>query len=369
MKNKTYKAIQIIEYVLGIGAWISFLFWIYDIYLNILSYNEVYSAPWYIELTFMTHTALIIYLLFVLSCLIFRQIRKNKGLPKFKLRYLLNMKRHPFLFSIMIVLGIFITIGFLIISAQPIILYHPNHSSYAYEKLRVLDKYDTFEIEDEEQRLIYRGFGKIDEDQVLPTIIYFAGNGESSAQTFYYMNQEHIFDYFEGYQFIMIDYPGYGLSDGKPHDDSMKEMSEVVYEYIKDLDYVDHDHVYIYGYSIGTGVATYIASKYDVKGLILIAPYSSITDLFNTYLPIFKGVFSKLIVEEFDSLSFAKNVDVAPLIVASKTDQTIPFHLSEKLSFEFNQIYEFYAIDQTAHNEFLDREEVLLKIFEYLEQN
>lgn len=368
MKNRTFKTIQIIEYVLKISAWVSFLFWVYDIYLNILSYDEAYSAPWYVELTFMTHIALSIYLSVIVIYLIIKQIRKNKGLTKFKLRYLFNMNKHPYIFSIMIILSIFMVIGFLIVVAQPLVLYHPNHSSYAYEKLISIDKYDTFEIEDKNQGLTYRGFGKIDEDQVLPTIIYFAGNGESSAQTFYYMDQEHIFDYYEGYQFIMIDYPGYGLSEGNPRDDSMIEMGKIVYDYVKSLDYVDQDQIYIYGYSIGTGVATYIASTYDVKGLILIAPYSSITDLFNTYLPIFKGVFSMLIVEEFDSLSFAKNVDIAPLIIASETDQTIPFHLSEKLSFEFNQLYEFYAIDQTAHNEFLDREEVLSKILEYLEQ-
>ena len=369
MKNNKFKTIQIVEYVLKVSALISFLFWVYDIYLSILSYDETYSAPWYIELTLMTHVALIIYGSLVVSYLIIKKIRKNKGLPKFKLRYLFKMNEHPYTLWMMSVLSIFMIIGLLIVGAQPILLYHPNHSSYAYEKLMSLDQYDTFEIEDKDQGLTYRGFGKIDEDQVLPTIIYFAGNGESSAQTFYYMVQEHIFDYYEGYQFIMIDYPGYGLSEGKPRDDSMIKMSKVVYDYVKNLDYVDHDQLYIHGYSIGTGVATYIASTCDVKGLILIAPYSSITDLFNTYLPIFKGVFSKLVVEEFDSLSYAKNVDIPPLIIASETDQTIPFHLSEKLSFEFNQLYEFYAIDQTAHNEFLDREEVLLKILEYLEQN
>ena len=369
MKNKTFKAIQIFEYILKIGAWISFLFWVYDIYLSMLSYDETFSAPWYVELTLMTHIALIVYLSLVVTNLIIKHIRKQKGLPKFRLRYLLKVNKHPYMYSIIIVLGVLITLGILIMIAQPILLYHPNHSSYAYEKLMALDKYETYEVLDEAHDLTYRGFGKVDKEQILPTIIYFAGNGESSAQTFYYMVQEHIFDYYQGYQFIMIDYPGYGLSEGKTNDDSMIEMSKVVYEYVKDLEYVDQDHIYIYGYSIGTGVATYIASTYDVKGLILVAPYSSITDLFNSYLPIFKGIFAELIVEEFDSKSNALNVSVKPLIIASRSDKTIPFEISEKLSLAFDNIYEFYVVDQTAHNEFLDREDVCLKIVEYLEQD
>ena len=369
MKNKTYHPIQIVEFLIKIGVNLSFLYWVYDIYLNILSYDEVYSAPWYVELTLMTHISLIIYLLLLVIFISIKIVRNNKGLPQFKLRYLFKMKKHPYLYAMMIVVGLLTIIACMIVFAQPIILYHPNHSTYAYDKLMALDKYETFEIFDENNQLTYQGFGNIDEDQVLPTIIYFAGNGESSAQTFYYMYMEHIFDHFEGYQFIMIDYPGYGLSEGIPRDHSMKEMSKAVYEYVYQLDYVDQDEIYIYGYSIGTGVATYIASTYDVKGLILIAPYSSIKDLFNTYVPIFKGVLSDLIVEEFDSLSNASGVGVKPLIIASRSDKTIPFEISEKLSLAFDDIYEFYIVDQTTHNEFLDKEDVLLKIVEYLEQD
>ncbi len=369
MKNKTYHPIQIVEFILKIGVVISFLYWAHDIYLSILSYDEVYSAPWYIELTLMTKLSLIIYLTILLIFIITRKVRINKGLPQFKLRYLFKMKKHPYVYFMIIVVGILTVLASMIVIAQPIILYHPNHSSYAYDKLMALDQYETFEIVDENNELTYQGFGKIDEDQVLPTIIYFAGNGESSAQTFYYMYMEHIFDHFEGYQFIMIDYPGYGLSEGIPRDHSMQEMSKAVYEFVYQLDYVDQEEIYIYGYSIGTGVATYIASTYDVKGLILIAPYSSIKDLFNTYVPIFHGILSGLIVEEFDSLSNALGVDVKPLIIASRSDKTIPFEISEKLSLAFDDVYEFYVVDQTAHNEFLDKEDVLLKIVEYLEQD
>ena len=369
MKNRTYKPIQIVEFILKIGVVISFLYWVHDIYLSILSYDEVYSAPWYIELTLMTKLSLIIFLSFLLVFMVIKIVRINNGLPQFKLRYLFKMKKHPYIFFMFIIFSLLAILAGMIVFAQPLILYHPNHSSYAYDKLMKTEQYETFEIVDENNQLTYKGLGKVDQDQALPTIIYFAGNGESSAQTFYYMYMEHIFNYFEGYQFIMIDYPGYGLSEGIPRDHSMKEMSKTVYEYVYQLDYVDQEEIYIYGYSIGTGVATYIASTYDVQGLILIAPYSSIQDLFNSYVPIFNGILSNLIVEEFDSFSNAKNVNVKPLIIASKTDQTIPFELSEKLSLSFDDIYEFYAVNQTAHNEFLDKEEVLLKIVEYLEQD
>ena len=367
MKHKTFKTIQFVEYVLKICVWISFIYWGYQLYLSMLSYDEVYSAPWYVELLVMTRLWLFIYVLFIVLYQIIKCIRKRKELPKFKLRYLLKMDKHPYVKITFILLCIMMFLSFLMIKIQPLLLYHPNHSNYAYDKLMELDIYETYKIKDVSTNLTYQGFGKIDQEKVLPTIIYFAGNGESSAQTFYHMYKQQFFSHFENYQFIMIDYPGYGLSEGKTRDDSMIQMSEVVYDYVSNLDYVDQDNIYIYGYSIGTGVATYIASENHVKGLILIAPYSNITDIFNAHLPIFKGILSELVVEEFDSMTYAKDVNVSPLIIASKTDMTIPFELSEKLAFAFDEIYEFYVVDYTEHNEFLDKEDVILKLIEYLE--
>ena len=145
-------------------------------------------------------------------------------------------------------------------------------------------------------------------------------------------------------------------------------MWEVFYYVLANFDYVDDQKIYLYGYSIGTGVATYIASTYEVEGLVLIAPYSSIIDLFNSYLPIFNGPLQNLVIENFDSKSYAKDVDVKPLIIASKTDQTIPYELSYQLSEAFDEIYKFYAVNQVAHNEFLTKDDVIEEIIKYINQ-
>lgn len=368
MRIKIYKPIQWIEYLIKLCVWFSFIYWVYQIYLSILSGGEAYPVPWYIVLLLMTRVSLIIYIVLLILYHVIKHIRIMNGLPSFKLRYLFNMKRHPYVATLVILCLVIAALSYLIMYAQPILLYHPYHSTVAYDRLMEVGTFETYSIEDEEKGLTYHGFGNVDKDQQLPTIIYFAGNGQTSATEFYYMYLEHRFTYFENYQFIFVDYPGYGLSEGKTSDDAILHMGDVVYDYVYHLDYVDQDEIYIYGYSIGTGVATYIASKHDVKGLILIAPYSSITDIMNSYLPIFKGILTELVVEEFDTISYAKDVDVSPLIIASKTDQTIPFVLSEKLAFSFDELYEFYAIDDTSHGAFMQKEDVLLKIVEYLEQ-
>jgi pimeloyl-ACP methyl ester carboxylesterase len=166
----------------------------------------------------------------------------------------------------------------------------------------------------------------------------------------------------------MIDYPGYGLSEGKTSDDSIIKMAETVYDYITSLSYVNESEIYIYGYSIGTGVATYISSVKDVKGLILIAPYSSITDLFNSRLPIFKGIGEHLIIEEFPSYLYAQNCQIKPLIIASRNDKTIPIALSLKLADAFEIEADLFIVEQEEHNEFLYNSDVIDQIVNYLNE-
>ncbi len=364
MKNNRILKLQIIEKVLRIFAILSFLLWSYRIYLSILSFSESVSAPWYIELLYSTRFYLAVTIIIFLVYLIVRKNRMKYTKEKYKLHMIEKVRRHPLKFFSFSIISLILLFGIVIVLIQPLILYHPNHSNYAYEQLKELDSYEEFKITDD--KLTYQGFGKVDVSEKLPTIIYFAGNGESSAQTFYHYHLSNIFEHFEGFQFIMIDYPEYGLSDGKTQDKTILRMGEAIYEYVYSLDYVDQEQIYIYGYSIGTGVSTYIASKYDVKGLILIAPYSSITDLFNSSFPIFKGVFKYLVVEDFESTKYAVDVKVSPLIIASLKDRTIPFALSEKLSNSFNDVHEFYVIDNTEHSDFLKRDDVITKIVQYI---
>ena len=80
---------------------------------------------------------------------------------------------------------------------------------------------------------------------------------------------------------MIIDYPGYGLSDGKPSDKTMFDSALKVYDYANQLDCVDEDNIVVLGYSIGTGVATQVASQRNVNGLILVAPYDEALSLYN----------------------------------------------------------------------------------------
>ncbi|MGY0391654.1 alpha/beta hydrolase [Bizionia sp. KMM 8389] len=77
-----------------------------------------------------------------------------------------------------------------------------------------------------------------------------------------------------GYDILFFDYRGYGKSDGSySKAEELLTDGQAVYNYIKQG--YSEENIIILGYSLGSGVAGYVASNNNPKQLILNAPYYS----------------------------------------------------------------------------------------------
>lgn len=166
---------------------------------------------------------------------------------------------------------------------------------------------------------------------------------------------------------MIVDYPGYGLSEGKTSDKTMFNTALKAYDYATSLDYVDNNNIVVLGYSIGTGVSTYLASERTVNGLILVAPYDRALSLYNYYVNIFYGPLKLLARYKFDSISYAQKVNVTPLIITSYDDEVINYKLSLNLSRYFKYGSKILTLDNNVkHNDYFSQGEVLNSIYDYL---
>ena len=77
----------------------------------------------------------------------------------------------------------------------------------------------------------------------------------------------------KGYDFFMFDYRGFGKSSGKRTEQALYNDAQSVYKWLSTV--YPEDQIVIYGRSMGSGVATRIASWNHPKMLILDAPYYS----------------------------------------------------------------------------------------------
>lgn len=200
-----------------------------------------------------------------------------------------------------------------------------------------------------------------------PTVLYFGGNGEDAAgRVLQILEDENVSSVFSGYHFAYVDYPGYGNSEGVSSEESFKRMGLSAYDCLMNRE--DVSRITLMGYSLGTGVANYVASQRQPAGLILMAPYADGYDLYNSYVDIFHGPLRALVSFKMRSVKFAETVTVKPLLFASKADEEVPYESSVRLFEQYEKGCNFVTIDEIGHNDFWGTQEVLDEIEKYLKQ-
>jgi uncharacterized protein len=158
------------------------------------------------------------------------------------------------------------------------------------------------------------------------------------------------------YEVWMIDYPGYGKTTGKRSEQLMYDDSMLFYD-LAAKNTAGKD-IIIYGKSLGTGVASWLASKVRCNQLILETPYYSMTSMTRHYVPIYPA---SLMRYSFPVNEYLKNVKVPITIFHGTFDEVIPFKQSAKLKKEFNYI-ELIRVPRGRHNNLYAFPEVIQKL-------
>ena len=243
----------------------------------------------------------------------------------------------------------------------PTKLFHPNRDDTSHAALLAHENIEHLVIETDRGDLsgyLHRAEGPA------PLLLYFGGNMENAATTINRLNAKQLTS-FEGYHFAQVDYPGYGLSTGRPSDASLKRMALAAYDALSSRE--DVTEIVVLGYSISTGPANYVASKRGVSGLILMAPYAEGADLFNTVLDVFHGPLKLLVSYSMSSVTFAEDIAVRPLIFATEQDELVPYASAVRLSKAYPAGCEFVTVPGIRHGGFWHSGLVLNGIKAYLD--
>ena len=154
-----------------------------------------------------------------------------------------------------------------------------------------------------------------------PILIYFGGNAEEVSWL------ASTGDRYAGWSLLMLNYRGYGRSEGKPGEAELFADALQIYDYAAKR--ADAGRVAVMGRSLGSGVAVYLAARRPVAGVILVSPYDSIESVAKgvyPFLPI-----SLMLKHRFDSLSRAPRIKAPLLCLVASGDRVIPRPHSERL--------------------------------------
>ena len=128
-----------------------------------------------------------------------------------------------------------------------------------------------------------------------------------------------------GYDILIPDYRAYGKSEGNLENETqMYQDVQLIYDYLAKR----YDKIVLLGYSMGTGMASYLAAHNPTAGLVLVAPYVSLVDMKNRYLPMIPNLLMKY---KFCTNLHLQNVTCPTTLVHGTKDEVIPFDSSEEL--------------------------------------
>jgi alpha-beta hydrolase superfamily lysophospholipase len=237
------------------------------------------------------------------------------------------MKRKKLWRVLRALLIIYITGGIVLYFLQDLIIFHPKPLARDYN-FNFKQPFKELNLSPDDNR-------NLNIVQFLPKekskgiVLYFHGNKINIER---YAQYAPVFTK-NNYEVWMIDYPGYGKSTGKRSEQTMYDDALFLYQLA--IKKTSAENIILYGKSLGTGVASYLATVIPCRQLILDTPYNSMTSMTRHYVPIYPA---GLLRYSFPGFQYLKKVNAPVTIFHGTSDEVIPYSQSMKLKKELPRI-------------------------------
>lgn len=127
---------------------------------------------------------------------------------------------------------------------------------------------------------------------------------------------------------LLIDYRGYGKSEGKPSEEGLYRDARAAYDWL--LTRTTADRIVVFGKSLGAGPACELASTLPCGGLIVQSAFTKAPDMASRVLPAFP-LARYLMHTKYDNLAKVATIACPKLFIHSRSDEMIPFEMAERL--------------------------------------
>jgi len=148
-----------------------------------------------------------------------------------------------------------------------------------------------------------------------------------------------------------FNYRGYGKSESNPSEVNLYSDALEVYEKVLK----HYGEVELFGYSLGSSVASFLASKKDIKKLFIVGGFSSLGDLVKDKY----GFRFPFLRYGFFTCKYLQESDAKVYIFVSKDDNVVPFNDSFRLENCPKNLEKFVVLSGLNHVELLWSDEVV----------
>ena len=156
-----------------------------------------------------------------------------------------------------------------------------------------------------------------------------------------------------GYSVLVVDYRGYGESDGRfPSESTIYEDAEAALDALLEGWGVRPGNLYLYGHSLGAAVAIDLASRHpELGGLIVESAFTSIYDM--ARLEPKYGIFpvELLLNQRFESIKKVAHLELPVLYIHGTADRVVPYTMGRALYEQSGGRKRFVAVPGGGHDD------------------
>ena len=165
------------------------------------------------------------------------------------------------------------------------------------------------------------------------SVVYFGGREQDSVALAGKLSER-----FPHWRIMVFNYRGYGRSGGRPDGRTILEDATAVVRYAMER----FGPVTLMGYSLGSSVAAYAASRIRPQGLILVAPFYNLHALAKRTVPMLP---EWMVRYRFDTAAYLGGVDAPVCIFSSRDDEIVPIEQTRALTEKVHslRVYKEYS--------------------------
>jgi uncharacterized protein len=196
---------------------------------------------------------------------------------------------------------------------------------------------------------LHAWFFKSDRGPAAATVVYFHGNGGNITNVGWVAESLAA----RGFDTLLLDYRGYGQSEGASRDENtLYADGDAAMDYLITQRGVDPGRIVLYGQSLGTVVATDLATRHRCGALILESGLSSAASIASRALPWLPRWLHFIGRNRFESAEKLKKITVPVLITHGDPDPVLPTEEAHTLFAAANEPKKLLIFRGAGHNVF-----------------
>ena len=156
-----------------------------------------------------------------------------------------------------------------------------------------------------------------------------------------------------GFSTLLIDYRGYGRSEGKfPTESSVYEDVEAAWNYLTQVRHIPAERIFLYGHSLGGAIAIDLALRHpNLAGLVVEGSFTAMRSMVaHLYRQFLIFPVKLLLHQRFDSLSKVRSLSMPILFIHGTADPIVPAHMSQALFTAATEPKKLLLVPEAGHH-------------------